>query len=326
MNPFRSFLYALSGTRAFEVIFALLILGPLPVSANEIAQAGKSSRGNKADDESIRRALLMLKSMGLVIHNGTELKSTGWRLTPAARNLLLPILQLVELIPTEMALPQPLPLDIDQAHLQGGEPVNNGADGEEDGIPGKPESQTDVLILLKETLNLNIDSFKNKNIGEPVPVKPELVEGQGTLLERRRDLLPATPKRPRWWGSVLRDLAAKGLPRAEQDDPFPLALRLCVERLRKLHCSTFRASQAVARSPWDADKISAEITNWVDYKASPSGKTLTDSGFPFFLACKIEAGDECPPREQWETRADPYADYLPYAANQTDADTSESDA
>lgn len=317
-NPTIDLLLSLSHTCAVQCLLALWAIGPLPVTQGAVAEAIGES------DESAKRGLRRLKLRGLAICETKGGHETNWQLTPAAYQLPLP-LDLLDLPhtprPVQPDWPAPSP-----ASLQARQPAvifsveqvaalgEDETDSAKSGIatPLKAESPADLLILLnKDSLSDSLKNKKNTEIATPLktesPVaalaRQELEKARARDRARNGEAIPSG-RQPRWMSGIVRDLARKSQnlePRPITDDPFPLAERVCVDKLISLGCSPKRAAEAVARTTWSADRIITEIAKWIAHKKSERGKTITDSGFPFLVASRIESQTACPEQQDWQT-------------------------
>src|SRR5438874_165924 len=84
MNPSALLLLALKGTCALNCLAALHLAGPLPVTQRTVMDL------TGFDDAAVSKGLATLRVLGLVTCTG-DTKRTGWQLSPAARNLPLPL-------------------------------------------------------------------------------------------------------------------------------------------------------------------------------------------------------------------------------------------
>lgn len=124
---------------------------------------------------------------------------------------------------------------------------------------------------------------------------------------------PAADPHSRHIAQLVAGLARKGLPAPAADDPLPPGLRACVETLvRELGCPRRKAELAVADSPWDAGRIMAELQAWQARRASPAGRGIDPSGFPFLVLRRLTDGEPCPAADA--SNPDPYSGYDAFLA------------
>jgi hypothetical protein len=273
MNPTITLLLQLSGTCALQCLFAMRDLGTPPFTQSAISEAiGESP-------EAVKRGLRRLKTLGYVDCDQRGGHETNWHLTRTAKQLPLP-LDLLDTYGQAPAQPDPPadrsasdPAPIAHARLQAGNAASPTPLLAES-TPQKTESGQASIIIISDSSDSVIDSIK-KNTRGPTPQKTE-------------------SKDQRHIRAVLSALAVRGLPVRDDADPFPIDLRLCVNALVKLSCPRKRAELVVARSQWNSDVILKEIARWQAHKRSAAGASITDSGFPFLVAARIENCEPCP--------------------------------
>jgi hypothetical protein len=250
-------------------------LGTPPFTQSAISEAiGESP-------EAAKRGLRRLKTLGYADCDQRGGHETNWRLTRTAQQLPLPLDFLDDYGQAPAQPDQPAdhsasdPTPIAHARLQ----ADNAAPQPPtpllaESTPQKTGSGKGSIIIISDSSDSVVDSNK-KNTRGPTPQKTEL-------------------KDPRHIRAILGALAVRGLPVRDDADPFPADLRLCVNALVKLSCPRKRAEVVVARSRWDSGVILKEIARWQAHKRSAAGASITDSGFPFLVAARIENCEPCP--------------------------------
>jgi len=286
-NPVLNLLLSLSRTVAVQCLIALHEIGPLPVTQAAVIEATGES------PEDIKRGLNRLKRVGLATCSDGK-HQTGWQLTPLAQQLPLPLALLDQYAGLTPVQPEyaSAPLHAEQpghaalieqangahARLQAGNAAAPNMPKRGIDSAGSAESNDRLLILLNESSPQIIES-NNKNTDTPIPKNR-----QSKLAQRDA----------RHISQILRALKVRGLPVLDDADPFPPDLRLCINALVKLSCPRKRAEVAIARSSWDSATILKEIARWKAHKQSPAGASITDSGFPFLVAARLEGAEPCP--------------------------------
>jgi len=231
-------------------------------------------------------ALSYLREHGYIV-----LTTRGWKLAGNTRQLPLSVV--------------PLTPDPDPAPLQAGVPLDDPGDQaasplrEADG-----NSVSDVFIVLKDS---DKESLNNNNNGDA-----------------RRNFSVSLTEKARGTTRHVADVAKALLNKSAQrqaGDALPPDLQLAAERLiAQARIPREKAELVVARSPWAAPKILEQLEIWLAYRKSPAGANLDDARFPWLIAARIEAGDECPLDVRGKDSSSKYDGYV-----QPDLDEQEQD-
>jgi len=217
------------------------------------------ARNTGYTDKPIAQALAYLREHGYVVES-----AQGWKLAGPERQLPLGADQLADA--TDDA-GDPVP-------LQAGVPLDQAPDV----TSGRNNSDSALIVVLKES-DSKKDSFNNNNNGGA---------------SRKNSDSAVNRKGASHIADVARALLSKGAPQVSES-PLPADLQLAAERLvSQAHLPREKAELVAARSPWPAPKILEQLEIWLAYRESPAGANLTDGGFPYLVAARIEKGDECP--------------------------------
>lgn len=233
-----------------------------PVAQNWLQDA----TGYKRD--TTREGMRLLKRLGLANYDGDDY-CTNCQLTGAAAQLPLGYDVLDSPADPDSARTS----QVDPAPLQAGVPLDPAAP---DSTAIKSQLEGNALIVLKDIESpLSINNNKNAASAKKSQLRQQ--RGQAAHLKE-----------------LVEALAARKLQPAAGDNPLPVDLRLCAERLASLGVSASRAELAVALCEWPAAQIMAEISAWAAHCQSPvTGKNL-DGRWPYLVASRIQTSTACP--------------------------------